>query len=173
MQPEWKKKRFSDFVLYGVTDLTEEDSGIEEKIDAACRGGADIIQLRSKNLSDAVLYRMGQKVRQVTRHHEVLFFVNDRVDLALALDADGVHVGQDDMPVPVIREICRGAGKQLLLGKSTHSLEQAVSTAAEDVDYIGVGPVFGTPTKPGYKPVGPELISEVKNAVAVCGAWRY
>ena len=93
------------------------------------------------------------------------FFVNDRPDLALATEADGLHIGQDDLPVPVVRALFAAAGRECFLGKSTHSLEQAVKTSQEAVDYIGVGPVFATPTKPHYGSVGTDLVRQVSQAV--------
>jgi thiamine-phosphate pyrophosphorylase len=108
---------------------------------------------------------MGIKIRKIAVRHGKLFFINDRPDLALAVGADGVHLGQDDLPVAVVRKLARGAGKKLSIGKSTHSLEQALAAEAERTDYIGVGPIFRTPTKAGYHPVGLDLITQVRRQV--------
>ncbi len=161
----WKKRVFEKFRLYAITDLRDEDPGIFKKVEAAYRGGADIVQLRSKMLPDAVLCRIGLRIRRIADRYRKLFFLNDRADLALAVGADGVHVGQDDLPPQAVRKI---AGKrEIFVGLSTHSLSQALQGAREEVDYIGVGPIFETPTKPGYKPVGLGLIREVKRRVKI------
>lgn len=136
-----------------------------DKIDRAYAGGADIVQLRSKTLTDAALYRLGLKIRKIADRRHKLLFVNDRVDLALALGADGVHVGQDDLPVSVVRKMARAAKRRFWIGKSTHSLDQALSAARERPDYIGVGPIFSTPTKKLYTPVGLNLIRQIRNRV--------
>ncbi|MDP3919370.1 MAG: thiamine phosphate synthase [Candidatus Omnitrophota bacterium] len=152
---------FKSFRVYAVTSLRCEDDWQLRDIESAYRGGADIVQLRSKTLSDAVLFRLGLQVRKIADRFGKLYFVNDRLDLALGTGADGLHVGQDDLPVSVIRNLFARAGRELLIGKSTHSYEQAVATAEENVDYIGVGPIFETPTKPDYKAVGLSVIQRV------------
>jgi thiamine-phosphate pyrophosphorylase len=162
----WQDSVFRNFRLYAVTDVRGEDPLILRKIEAAYRGGADIVQLRSKVLADGELCRLGASVKKIAVRHRKLFFVNDRTDLALAIGADGVHLGQEDLPVAVARRLAKVAGKKLLIGKSTHSLEQALSAVKEPVDYIGVGPVFKTPTKRDSIPVGLELIRWVKAAVS-------
>ena len=161
----WKKQAFKNFKLYAVTDLRSDDPEILKKVEAAYRGGVDIVQMRSKTLSDAALYRIGTRWRKLANRFRKLFFVNDRIDLALAVAADGVHLGQDDLPAEGVRTILNG--RSLFLGRSTHSLEQALRAEREGVDYIGVGPIFETPTKPSYKPVGLELIARVKDRVRV------
>lgn len=161
----WKKKAFDNFKLYAVTDLGEEDPDIFRKVEEACRGGADIVQLRSKTLSDGALYRIGVRFRRIADRHRRLFFVNDRPDLALAVKADGVHLGQEDLPLEGVRRILRG--KKLWVGRSTHSLKEALAAVREGVDYIGVGPIFGTPTKPDYRPVGLGLIRQVRQRVNI------
>lgn len=156
----WKEKVFASFKLYAVTDLESEDPAIFEKINQAYAGGADIVQLRSKKLSDAALYRMGKKIKELAEAQQKLFFVNDRPDLALALEADGVHLGQDDLSVDVVRKMIAQAGRKLWIGKSTHNLEQGKAAVQEKPDYIGVGPVYATPTKPGYTPAGLEYVRQ-------------
>lgn len=156
----WKEKVFEDFRLYAVTDLKSEGPEILTKIDAAYRGGADIVQLRSKVLSDASLIRLGLKIKKVAEKNRKLFFMNDRMDLALVIGADGVHLGQDDMPVRGARRLARQAGRQVWIGKSTHHLKQALAAVREGADYIGVGPVFATPTKPGVKSVGLRFVRQ-------------
>ncbi len=153
----WKRKRFQDFKLYAVTDLKGDGPGALAAIEAAMRGGADIVQMRAKGLPDGPFYRLAIRVKAAARRYRVLVAINDRADLALAAGADILHVGQGDLPVTAVRRL---VGRRLWLGKSTHSVEQMVSTAREAVDYLSVGPVFRTPTKPTYPPVGLDLVRE-------------
>lgn len=131
---------------------------------AALAGGATVIQLREKDMTARELVEAGYRLQEMTREHGATFIVNDRVDVALAVDADGVHLGQDDLPVSVARELL-GADK--IIGLSTHSFEQALAATSLPVDYIGVGPVFATQTKPGTRPVGVELVSRVSRELSV------
>ena len=159
------KDVFENFRLYAVMNLDSDDTSILKTVDRVYAGGADIVQLRSKCLSDRLVYALGLKIRKIADRHKKLFFVNDRPDLALALRADGVHFGQEDLPVAVVRKLARGTGQKLMIGKSTHSLNQALAAEADRPDYIGVGPIFRTPTKAGYHPVGLSLISQVRRQV--------
>ncbi len=161
----WKEKVFRNFKLYAVTDLKSASDVELRKVEAAYRGGVDIVQLRSKALSDADLYLMGVKIRKIADRHKKLFFVNDRPDIAVLVKADGVHLGQDDLSIDSVRKYFRKSNIRMWIGKSTHSLKQALDAQAEKVDYIGVGPVFETPTKPNYVPVGLRLIKKVSAAI--------
>ena len=163
----WKEKVFKDFSLYVVTDLRSEGPEALRKIEQAYLGGADIVQLRSKILSDAALTRLGLKIRKIAQRQKKLFFVNDRVDLALVTGADGVHLGQDDMPVRMARDLARKAGRKLWVGKSTHCLNQALAAVKEGADYIGVGPVFATPTKPRAKSVGLKFVKQATSRIRI------
>lgn len=163
----WRGKIFKNFRLYAVTDLKTENSEMLRAIEAAYRGGADIIQLRSKVLSDVALIRVGLRIKKISEKERKLFFVNDRVDLALAMGADGVHLGQEDMPVRMARKLARQAGMKVWIGKSTHHLKQAMDAVREGADYIGVGPVFRTPTKPGVKSVGLRLVRQVAAKIRI------
>jgi thiamine-phosphate diphosphorylase len=106
-------------------------------------------------------YRLAVALRTLTSEHEALLIINDHPDLAIAADADGVHLGQDDLPPDVVRALPGFEGR--LIGRSTHSLEQARAAIDEGADYIAVGPVYPTPTKAGRPPVGTDLVSEVAN----------
>lgn len=161
----WKKKLLNNFKLYAVTDVTFEDPCVLSKIDKALRGGVDIIQLRSKNVSDQYVLELGKKIRRLTLRLKKLFIVNDRVDLMLALGADGVHLGQDDLPIQVARGFIRDRRK--LIGLSTHGLAQALKAAKEGADYIGFGPIFATPTKPDYRPIGLRDIKIVSSRLKI------
>jgi thiamine-phosphate pyrophosphorylase len=124
-------------------------------LDAALRGGVDLVQLRMKDASDEQLIAAGRRYADVCAAQGALFILNDRPDLVDATGADGVHVGQDDVPVSEARAI---VGVDRLVGVSTHTPEQVDAAAQLDVDYIGVGPVHATPTKPGRPAVGLELV---------------
>jgi thiamine-phosphate pyrophosphorylase len=122
---------------------------LEGLLEAAIRGGVDLVQIREKELPDRELLECLELARRITARHRVPLVVNDRPDLAVLVEADYVHVGQDDLPVAAARRF------GLPVGLSTHSREQ-VDRA--DADYLGVGPVFATPTKPGRAGVGLELV---------------
>ncbi len=126
--------------------------------EAALRGGVDILQWRDKTASDSDYYAAARSLRALTRLHGKAFVVNDRVDIAMLVRADGVHLGHQDLPVMAARALI---GPSFWIGRSTHSLAEAIQAEAEGADYIGVGPVFATPTKPDYPPVGLELVRQV------------
>jgi thiamine-phosphate pyrophosphorylase len=127
-------------------------------------GGVDLIQLRAKKLAPEQIAELGRAMREIIPADGPLFILNDHPRLVAAMGADGVHVGQDDIAVNEARAL---AGGNVLVGKSTHSLEQALAAEKEGADYIGVGPIFATPTKPDYVPVGPPLIGQVRARVQV------
>jgi thiamine-phosphate pyrophosphorylase len=127
----------------------------EESLEAALRGGVQIVQLRAKDAEEAELLRAAEMFARACRRHNALFIVNDHPELAVAAGADGVHVGQDDAPVAAARAI---VGAQRIVGLSTHTPAQIDAAGALAVDYIGVGPVNITPTKPGRPAVGTELV---------------
>lgn len=119
-----------------------------------------MIQLRDKVAGPRQLLSEARRITQLCRAREVCFIVNDRLDLALAADADGVHLGQDDMPAGDVRTLL-GTGK--ILGVSTHSLEQGLRAAEQGADYLGIGPIFATATKAtGYEPVGCDTIRQLR-----------
>ncbi len=129
-------------------------------VEAEIRGGADVIQLREKQMSKRDRLEFGMKVRELTRSHDVMFIVNDDVDLALILDADGVHLGQDDIPIQFARPLMGDK----VIGVSTHSLDQVKEAVEGGADYIGFGPIFRTNTKEDTEPVvGVGLLSRVKD----------
>ncbi len=111
----------------------------------------DLIQLRAKEKSIEELVDIAAKLHKITSQFSIPLIMNDHAEVAAKVPLEGVHVGQDDDPVAVAR---KKAGRDILVGKSTHNLEQAVSAQQEGADYIGFGPIFATPTKPDYKPVG-------------------
>ena len=164
---DWKDRVFKDFSLYAVTDITTEGSDILRKIERAYRGGVDIVQLRSKTLTDAALIRLSLRVNLIAHRQQKLFFLNDRVDIALVTGADGVHLGQEDTPIFWARKLAVLAGRKLWIGKSTHDLQQARAAAKEGANYIGVGPVFATPTKPHAKSVGLRFVQQAARHVRI------
>ena len=138
------------------------DAGTDDRVlDAALGGGVDVLQLREKDATDEEIAAAAARFRRHCDEHAALFVVNDRVDLALETGADAVHVGQDDDPVEQVRARC---GDRLAIGLSTHSEEQLHAGMATGADYVCVGPVFATPTKPDYAAVGLDL---VRHAAAV------
>ena len=126
----------------------------------AIQGGADVIQLRDKKASTSDLIKEAKDLLKITRRAKIPLIINDRVDVAYAVGADGVHLGQDDLPVSVARRIL---GSRRIIGKSTHSLAQAKKADREPVDYFALGPVFSTPTKPDYTSVGLRLVGQVSH----------
>jgi thiamine-phosphate pyrophosphorylase len=143
-----RRERLRRARLYLICDDRPDDF-----VERALRGGVDIVQLRIKDGSDDAILAAARRLARVCARHGALFVVNDRPDLAIEAGADGVHVGQDDIPVEQARKV---VGAARLVGLSTHSPAQI--DAAAGVDYIGVGPVHATPTKPGRAPVGLDLV---------------
>jgi len=119
-----------------------------------CLAGVDIIQFRNKKLSDKTVFEECSKILKITRAYGIPFILNDRLDLALAVGADGVHVGQDDLPVESIKKITDSINRNFIVGLSTHSVVQAEQADKLCIDYIGIGPLFATMTKPDYSPIG-------------------
>jgi thiamine-phosphate pyrophosphorylase len=127
----------------------------DEFLHAVLGAGVDLVQLRMKDAADDAIVPTGERFARAAAEHDALFILNDRPDLVEATGADGVHVGQDDMPVPAARA---AVGPHRLVGLSTHTPAQVDAAADAPVDYIGVGPVHATPTKPGRPAVGLELV---------------
>jgi thiamine-phosphate pyrophosphorylase len=121
-------------------------------------GGAKIVQLREKNLNKAEVYRLALEYRKITAANNMLLIINDHLDIALSVDADGVHLGQDDLPLAA----ARGLTDQLLLGSSTHNLAEAEQAIAAGADYINIGPIYSTQTKTlSYDSLGLETLYQV------------
>jgi len=134
---------------------TPDRPDLAEFLDACLRGGVDIVQLRDKQLDTRALIDRALLALDVCRTHDVPFIVNDRPDLALHVDAHGVHVGQDDAPPGLARQLL---GDHKLVGLSTHAPAELDAAAAEPVDYISVGPITETPTKPGRAGTGLDYV---------------
>ncbi|MBX3395802.1 MAG: thiamine phosphate synthase [Phycisphaerae bacterium] len=131
--------------------------------EAVLRGGADVIQLREKNLTDRALLDRASRLRQLTRDHDALLIINDRPDIAVLADADGVHVGEEDLTVADARRI---VGPMRLVGASTHNLAEVREAMKDGPDYLGVGPMFASSTKPDVTVNSPELLRTVHDALA-------
>jgi thiamine-phosphate pyrophosphorylase len=131
------------------------EAAAEAVLEPALDGGVDIVQLREKEADDEAIVAAGRRFRAICERHGALLIVNDRADLALACGAHGVHLGQDDEAVESVRAT---VGEGMVIGLSTHSPEQIAAANATSADYIGVGPVFETATKPGVPAVGLELV---------------
>ncbi|MCS6803903.1 MAG: thiamine phosphate synthase [Acidobacteriota bacterium] len=150
--------------VYAITDRVLTGLSHAEQVRQLAAGGISWIQLREKAASPRAFYQAAEEAMRVARDHGVTLLVNDRVDIALAVDADGVHLGQDDVPVQKARAVIK-PGK--IIGLSTHSLEQALAADALPVDYIAIGPVFATTTKPDHEPVvGLETIRRVRQRIS-------
>jgi thiamine-phosphate pyrophosphorylase len=150
-----RRERLSAARLYMVCDARPSKHELPDLLRAAAAGGVEIVQLRDKQLSDDELSGVANAARALCERLGLLLIVNDRPFVASEAGADGVHVGQDDMPVADVREL---VGTEMLLGLSTHAPQEIDAADARLVDYIGVGPVHETPTKQGRPAVGPELV---------------
>jgi len=149
-----RRERLRTARLYFVCDARPQ-TDLEALLRAALTGGADIVQLREKELGRGEIERAAQTFRRVADTFSALFVLNDDPELARACDADGVHVGQDDVSAEQARELL---GPDAIIGLSTHSEEQIAASAGRPVDYISVGPIWETPTKEGRPAVGLDLI---------------
>ena len=150
-----RRARLAAARLYLCTPIRRDLATFAEAVLAA---GVDVVQLRDKHAEAGPLFEAAAVLREAAERHGALLAVNDRADVALAAGADICHLGQGDLPLDWARRIL---GAEVLLGRSTHTLEQASRACEEDWDYLAVGPVHATPTKPGRRPVGAGLLAEV------------
>jgi len=155
-----RRARLRDARLYFVADR----GGMAHALEGALAGGADLFQLRDKDASDDELLAAAESARELCHAAGALFVLNDRPDLAAACGADGVHVGQDDTPVPRARKL---VGDDAIVGLSTHSMQQAQAGGRSGADYIAVGPVHATPTKAGRPAIGVGPLSYAASHVDV------
>jgi len=151
--------------LYGIIDLGYiEEPDLARVAEQMIEGGVDLTQLRGKGKSLDELAGHAAKLHELTARSSTPLIVNDHAEIASRIPVEGVHVGQDDDSIEVAR---RKAGRSVLIGKSTHSLEQALAAQREGADYIGFGPIFATPTKPDYAPIGLADIRRVHAEVSL------
>jgi thiamine-phosphate pyrophosphorylase len=154
-----------DPTLYVVVDRTvARGRDLDDLVAAAIEGGCRMVQLREKEWPSGRVLPVAARLRARCRTAGVTFIVNDRVDLALAVEADGVHLGQDDLPARVARPLLRPG---MILGISTHSLAQARAAQAEGADYVAVGAMFATRSKAEFELVGPDLLRKLRGEIRV------
>lgn len=154
-----------DYSLYLVTDRgLMSTPTLEEGVEQAIRGGATLVQLREKAMSSLEFYQTAVKLKQVTDKYHIPLIINDRVDIALAVDAAGVHVGQSDLPARNVRSII---GKDKILGVSVSTLEEAIRAQEDGADYLGVGAIFATGTKTDAQLVSMEELKKIREAVKI------
>jgi len=155
----------SECRFYGIIDLGYvQESDITHVAERMIEGGVDLIQLRGKDKSLDELTGYAARLHEITARSSTPLIVNDHAEIASRVPVEGVHVGQDDDSIEVAR---RKAGRIVLIGKSTHSLDQALAAQHEGADYIGFGPIFATPTKPDYAPIGLADIKRVHADVSL------
>lgn len=166
MDPSRYDKRKVDYSLYLVTDRTLSLGRSNlEVIQAAVEGGVTMVQLREKKATTREFYQEGLKIKDYLISQHIPLIINDRIDIALALGADGVHLGQEDMPVDLARRIL---GPQMLIGASVFTREEAKRAEALGADYLGLSPIFTTETKPELsQQIGTEGIPRLKQAVKI------
>jgi len=150
--------------LYLITDRKISRMGHEEMVDRALKGGARIVQLREKEMSKRDLLNLALRLRDITRRWGAMLIINDHVDIVRGSDADGLHIGQEDLPVDIARDIL---GPDKIIGVSTHNIEEAIEAESLGADYIGFGPIFHTETKDTVSALGTGVIREVKKRVNI------
>lgn len=158
--------KLADKKLYLVTDRSKfkNDDDFLNAVASALSGGTQIIQLREKTATAKDFINIALKVKELCAHFNALFIINDRVDIAQIVGVDGIHLGQDDIDIHSARKLL---GNEVIIGISTHAPEQAQKAINDGADYIGVGPVFETPTKPGKKSVGLEYVNWASKNVTI------
>lgn len=147
-----------------ITDRKASRLSHEEMVVRALKAGVRWVQFRDKEGSRREIYEESGSLRSITKDFDAVFIVNDHPDIALSVDADGVHLGQDDLPLKEARKIM---GNSKLIGVSTHNLDQAIDAEKNGADYIGFGPVFDTMTKDAGRPKGIGMLREIKNLVHI------
>lgn len=157
--------RPEDMLLYAVTDRAWlNGETLESQVEKALKGGATFVQLREKELDEEMFLEEAKKIKKLCAEYHVPFVINDNVDIALKVDADGVHVGQSDMEAGKVRE---KLGPDKIIGVSARTVEQALLAQAHGADYLGVGAVFSTSTKSDAKNVSHETLKEICKAVRI------
>ena len=154
-----------DYTLYLCTDrrLMTTDT-IEESVERAGKGGVTVVQLREKDCSSREFYEMAVRVKEITDAYEVPLLINDRADIAMAVGADGVHLGQDDLPVQAARGLL---GSDKIIGATAHTVKEAVRAWKSGADYLGAGDVFGTSTKQDARRLSLEELTEICRSVPI------
>lgn len=154
-----------DYTLYLVTDRRLMNSKtLVEAVEQAILGGCTMVQLREKELSSLDFYKQALAVKQVTDNYHIPLIINDRIDIAMAVHATGVHIGQSDMPAAIVRDVI---GKDMLLGVSASTVEESIQAQWDGADYIGVGAMFPTETKTDADFVSMEELQKIRAAVSL------
>lgn len=157
---------YIDYSLYLVTDRSIlKGKDIFEAVDEALRGGVTLVQLREKDVSSLEFYNIALKMKELTKIYNVPLIINDRLDIALAIDAGGLHIGQEDLPLKVARKLL---GKSKILGYSVSNIEEAIYGEENGADYLGAGPVYLTGSKADAgRPIGLENLKSIKERVKI------
>lgn len=159
------KKEDIDYSVYLVTDhRNKTDEEFLKIIEEAIKGGTSIVQLREKTASTKDFYQLALKVKEITSKYDVPLLINDRIDIAIAVDSEGVHIGQDDMPADITRKII---GEDKILGVSASTVEEAKKAQEDGADYIGSGAVFPTATKDDADSVSKEELNEIVDSIDI------
>ena len=153
-----------DLSLYLVTDNSENEKKFLKTIEEAILGGVSVVQIREKTAETLEFYNLAIKVKKITTKYNVPLIINDRVDVALAIDADGVHVGQSDMPCDITRKLI---GENKILGVSATTIEEAKKAENNGADYIGTGAIFPTTTKNDAPSVTKKDLSDIANSINI------
>ncbi|MCD6185995.1 MAG: thiamine phosphate synthase [Deltaproteobacteria bacterium] len=165
MNRKERLEAFKKIDIYPVTcqELSEGRSNLEV-LDAVLAGGAKIIQLREKDWDKKKIFELAVEFRKRTLAQKAILIINDHLDIALAAEADGVHLGQDDLPISAARKIA----PDIILGASSHSLEEALKAEKDGADYVNIGPIFPTKTKKKLtRFIGPEAIAEISPKIGI------
>ncbi len=160
-----KKQRLSKVNLYVIADKKIcRDRYIEDVVEQAIQGGAQMIQYRDKESSDREFLEVAFVLQNICENRKIPFIINDRVDIAAFLKVDGVHLGQDDLPLKIARKIL---GQNKIIGISAENIDQAKEAEKHGADYVGIGPLFDTSTKKIEKPIGLEIIKQAKEYLKI------
>ena len=159
-----KNKRIQQLKNCNLCLITSTKSEFLSPISAALSEGIKMIQYRCKDINDREKIKQAKELATICKKNGALFIVNDRVDLALAVKADGVHLGQNDMPIEIARNLL---GEEYLIGKSTHSLAQVKEAQKQRCDYLGIGPIFQSKTKSNMIPLGVDCLSEISKEISL------
>ena len=155
----------ADYQLYLVTDRhCLQQQTLEQAVEQAILGGVTLVQLREKAIASKEFYERALRIKAICHHYNVPLLINDRVDIALAVEADGVHIGQSDLPCGVVRQLL---GKDKIIGVSARTAQQAIQAQADGADYLGVGAMFATSTKQDAQTVTIASLTQIRQAVTL------
>ena len=155
----------ADYRLYLVTDRNcLQQQTLEQAVEQAILGGVTLVQLREKAIASKAFYERALRIKAICHRYNVPLLINDRVDIALAVEADGVHIGQSDLPCGVVRQLL---GKDKIIGVSARTVQQAIQAQADGADYLGVGAMFATSTKADAQTVSVETLNDIRQSVSI------